>query len=108
MVVGKAIYEGILLKANFAPFFLNRFSDHGNTVDDLRFLDPTLYQNLLYLKSHDCTELGLTFSLSEDTFGKTMVIPFVANGENMPVTNENKVEYIIHYANYVMNRKFEA
>jgi hypothetical protein len=25
MVVGKAVYEGILLKAQFARFFLNRF-----------------------------------------------------------------------------------
>lgn len=35
MVVGKAIYEGILLKCNFARFFLNKFADKSNTLDDL-------------------------------------------------------------------------
>lgn len=27
MIVGKAVYEGILLKSTFARFFLNRFSE---------------------------------------------------------------------------------
>lgn len=32
MIVGKAIYEGILLKCAFARFFLNRFADNPGTI----------------------------------------------------------------------------
>ena len=36
MMVGKAIYEGILLKSHFARFFLTRFGgQQGNQMDEL-------------------------------------------------------------------------
>ena len=68
MVVGKAIFEGILLKCTFARFFLNRFANKGNSVDDLMTLDPALYNNLMYLKYYEgnAEDLGLTFSVTED------------------------------------------
>jgi ubiquitin-protein ligase E3 C len=59
MMVGKAIYEGILLKCTFARFFLNSFAEEPskgssrNSVDDLRSLDPELYNNLMKLKYYD-------------------------------------------------------
>ena len=53
MIVGKAIFEGILLKATFARFFLNKFVDKGNSVDDLKTLDLELYNNLMYLKYYE-------------------------------------------------------
>ena len=35
MIVGKALYEGVLLKCRFARFFLNKIVDKSNQVDDL-------------------------------------------------------------------------
>lgn len=71
MIVGKAIYEGVLLKASFARFFLNKFADKGNTLDDLKTYDQELYNNLMYLKYYegDAEDLGLTFCITEETFG---------------------------------------
>lgn len=40
ILVGKAIYEGVLLKCTFAKFFLNHFVKKSNQVDDLQALDP--------------------------------------------------------------------
>lgn len=40
ILVGKAIYEGVLLKCHFAKFFLNHFVSTSNQVDDLQALDP--------------------------------------------------------------------
>lgn len=39
-VLGKAVYEGILVEPLFAPFFLNKLLGKYNYVDDLRSLDP--------------------------------------------------------------------
>jgi hypothetical protein len=40
MIIGKALYEGTLLKASFAKFFLKKFVNKSVTVDDLKELDP--------------------------------------------------------------------
>lgn len=72
MMVGKAIYEGILLKSHFARFFLTRFSgQQGNQMDELQLLDPVLYSNLMKLKYYagDAQDLGLYFVIEEDLLG---------------------------------------
>jgi hypothetical protein len=53
MVVGKALFEGTLLKANFARFFLNKFVKKSNSIDELKNLDSALYNNLMYLKYYE-------------------------------------------------------
>lgn len=107
MVVGKALFEGTLLKANFASFFLNKFVDKGNSIDELKTLDAGLYNNLMYLKYYDgkVEDLGLFMAVSESVFGHTYQIPLVPGGESIPVTNENKLDYIMRYANYSLNTK---
>ena len=70
LMVGKAIFEGVLLKATFARFFLNRFSG-ANQMDELQSLDPDLYSNLMKLKYYegDASNLGLYFVVEEDRLG---------------------------------------
>jgi ubiquitin-protein ligase E3 C len=86
MIVGKAIYEGILLKCSFARFFLNRFAENPgrgrNQVDDLNALDPELYKNLMFLKYYEgnAEDLGMTFSIQEDYLGQIRTIDLVPNG----------------------------
>jgi len=58
MIVGKALYEGVLLKANFAKFFLNKFVNKSNSVDDLKELDSALYNNLMYLKYYEVSYIS--------------------------------------------------
>jgi ubiquitin-protein ligase E3 C len=96
MIVGKAIYEGILLKCSFARFFLNRFAENPgtitggsrNSIDDLNSLDPDLYKNLMMLKYYDgnAEDLGLTFAIEEDYMGTMRTLLLVPNGQNEPVT----------------------
>ena len=108
MMVGKALLEGILLKANFATFFLNHMVNKSNQVDDLKALDPQLYENLLHIKYYDAgnvQDLGLTMAVTQDNFGVSETISLVPNGENVEVTNENKLAYIMYYANYMLNTR---
>ena len=39
-VLGKAVYENILVEPRFADFFLNKLLGKYNYVDDLHSLDP--------------------------------------------------------------------
>ena len=108
MIVGKALLEGVLLTANFATFFLNHMVSKSNQVDDLKALDPQLYENLLRIKYYDggnVEDLGLTMAVTQDNFGVSETIPLVPNGENIEVTNDNKLAYIMYYANYMLNAR---
>lgn len=39
MIVGKAVFEGTLLKVTFTKTFLNRLAKKSNTLDDLKDVD---------------------------------------------------------------------
>jgi len=55
MVVGKAIFEGILIQPVFSRCFLNKVLGKTNPIDDLKLLDPKLYENLMTLKYYKVT-----------------------------------------------------
>jgi ubiquitin-protein ligase E3 C len=42
-------------------------------------------------------------TVNEQHFGKIEELPLVENGGEIPVTNENKLLYIMHYSNYMLN-----
>ena len=50
LVVGKALYEGILLDVPLAPFFVARLQGRRPMFDDLAALDSELYRSLVQLK----------------------------------------------------------
>ena len=46
-------------------------------------------------RENDITDvLELTFSTDDERFGETVTIDLKPDGQNIPVTNENKKEYI--------------
>ena len=53
-VLGKAVYEQIVLDIELAPFFLRHLTSRRNLnyscFDDLMFLDRDLYNNLNFVK----------------------------------------------------------
>ena len=49
-VLGKALYEGILLDVSLAPFFVARLQGRRPLLEDLAGLDPALHRSLLHLK----------------------------------------------------------
>ena len=50
LVVGKALYEGILLDLPLAPFFVARLQGRRPMFDELAALDSELYRSLMQLK----------------------------------------------------------
>lgn len=107
MVVGKAIFDGVLLKCTFAKTFLNRLTNKNNCVDDLKEVDREVYENLMNLKYYegDASDLCLYMCYSDSTFGSTKTVDLCPGGSNIMVTNENKMQYIMMYANFILNKK---
>ncbi|KAG9127108.1 hypothetical protein FRC07_000668 [Ceratobasidium sp. 392] len=101
-VLGKALYEGILVDIAFAPFFLAKLLGRQSYIDDLASLDPELYQGLMFLKNYkgNPEELSLNFTVTDEYFGQVVVTNLVANGADCPVTAENRYAYILMVAHH--------
>lgn len=106
-IVGKAVFEGCLLKVTFTRTFLNRLAKKSNTLDDLKEVDKQVYDNLMYVKYYDgnVEDLCLYMSYTDNLFGHNNVTNLIPGGAEIPVTNENKMQYIRLYANFILNKR---
>ena len=106
-LVGKALYENILLDVPFAPFFLNKFIDQSNVLADLKYMDAELYKNVIYVKNYpgDVRDLGLVFTVDTDVMGQQQSIELIANGAEIEVNNSNKILYVYKLAHYHLTVK---
>ncbi|KAK5936534.1 ubiquitin-protein ligase (E3) [Knufia obscura] len=118
-IVGKCMYEGILIDVNFAGFFLLKWALTGGTtsattessfrasINDLRDFDDQLYQGLLKLKNYPGdveADFGLNFTVSDtfDVDGKavSLTTDLIPGGSNELVTNRNRLKYIDRIVRY--------
>ncbi|KAG4215952.1 hypothetical protein ERO13_A01G211500v2 [Gossypium hirsutum] len=106
-VVGKALYEGILLDYSFSHVFVQKLLGRYSFLDELSTLDPELYRNLIYVKHYEgnVEDLCLDFTVTEESFGKRHVIELKPGGKDVCVTNANKMQYVHAMAFYKLNRQ---
>ena len=104
-IVGKCLYEGILIDVGFAPFFLMKWHNQRSYLDDLQSLDPELYRGLMILKHYDGdveADFALNYTLS-DSEVPDKIIRLLPGGDNIPVTSQNRLQYIHLISNYRLN-----
>ncbi|KAL2820949.1 hypothetical protein BDW59DRAFT_111802 [Aspergillus cavernicola] len=118
-VIGKCLYEGILVDVGFAPFFLLKWALTGGmssaqretayraNLNDLKDLDSGLYQGLLQLKNYpeDVEDFALNFTVTDtiplpDGGSRTTTRDLKSNGSDTAVTNQNRLVYISYIARY--------
>ncbi|XP_039127300.1 E3 ubiquitin-protein ligase UPL6-like [Dioscorea cayenensis subsp. rotundata] len=104
-LLGKAMYEGILVDLPFAMFFLSKLKQKYNYLNDLPSLDPELYRHLLFLKHYqgDISELELYFVVVNNEYGEQTEEDLLPGGKDTRVTNENVITYIHLIANHRLN-----
>lgn len=131
-VLGKAVYESILVEPQFCLPFLNQLLGKNNSVEDLKNYDPEYYCNLMKLLSLTDLELqalGLTFELTygdEDSsnfdnmdeasalttqrmtklhprHNRTRTVELLPGGSSKLVTKDNVIQYIYLVAHQKLN-----
>lgn len=111
-VIGKCIYENVLIDVSFAPFFLikccNSSSAMKNSINDLNSLDKELFVNLMKLINmtpNEIETLDLNFTIDENV-GQTNYSFDLAppNGETVRVTASNRLNYIHLVSNFKLNQ----
>ncbi|KAE8450884.1 hypothetical protein EG329_005324 [Mollisiaceae sp. DMI_Dod_QoI] len=120
-IVGKCLYEGILVDIGFAGFFLLKWAASGTTgsesgyrpnINDLRDLDEGLYQGLLKLKNYpgNVEDFSLDFTIT-DTISlpgaptQTIERDLMPNGSTISVTNENRLLYVSCVARHRLQKQ---
>lgn len=105
VIVGRAIYEEILLDSVFSKIMLRRMLNKPNFFNHLSLFDADLYQQLLKVKYHtgNIEEFGLSFSTNVS--GSDKEVELMRGGSQVPVTNENKIRYIYYLTHYYLNAR---
>lgn len=127
-LLGKALYEDILVDVSFAGFFrkspfppatsssqeqanetVAKWLGRQSYLDDLASLDHDLYRGLISVKNYPRPEeLSLNFTVTEDDFGVPRSIDLVPGGSDISVTSENRAEYIQLVCRYKLDRQFAS
>ncbi|XP_013411636.1 ubiquitin-protein ligase E3A-like [Lingula anatina] len=111
IVLGLAIYNNVILDINFPMVVYRKLMGKKGTFEDMVDSHPTLASSLQQLLDHDGDvedDFLLNFVIGfKDVFESTLSHPLKEKGEDIPVTNENREEYVELYADYLLNKSIE-
>jgi E3 ubiquitin-protein ligase HUWE1 len=94
-IIGKALYENRVLDCYFSRAVYKRILGKTVSVKDMESFDPDYYKSLVWMLENDITDaIFQAFSVEDEEFGVTRVVDLVPNGRNIPVTEENKHDYV--------------
>ena len=60
----------------------------------MQYVDEFYYNSLVHILDNDPEDYGMTFQVSYTRLGETVFEDLVPRGEEIAVTNQNKLEYI--------------
>ncbi|KAL5012275.1 hypothetical protein ScPMuIL_010826 [Solemya velum] len=109
IVLGLAIYNSTIVNVRLPSVVYRKLMGKKGTFQDLKDVDPTLassLQQMLDYEGDDLEETFMqTFSVSQvDVFGTTINHMLKDKGDHIPVTNDNRKEFVSLYADYILNK----
>ncbi|PVF99328.1 HECT-domain-containing protein, partial [Serendipita vermifera] len=106
-VVGMAIYHRRFLDAYFVTSVYKRMIGKPVTLQDLESVDDTMFRSLTWALENDITDvLEETFTVEDERFGEMLTIELLPGGADIPVTEENKKEFI-EFVEFIMLRRVQ-
>ncbi|OUM62658.1 hypothetical protein PIROE2DRAFT_31615, partial [Piromyces sp. E2] len=94
IVIGLALYNGVILAVNFPRLMYKRLLDEEPTLEDIKLAFPALGKGLEQMLNWTDGDVGdifmRSFQISYEVYGQVKTYNLVENGENILVTNENR------------------
>lgn len=111
--LGLGIFHRRFLDAYFIVSFYKMILKKKVTLSDLESVDAELHRGMTWMLENDITDIiDETFTTTEERFGEMVTIDLKPGGADVPVTEENKKEYVDHVVDYRIskrvNEQFEA
>ncbi|ORY03980.1 hypothetical protein K493DRAFT_206334, partial [Basidiobolus meristosporus CBS 931.73] len=106
VIIGLAIYNSIILDIQFPLACYKKLLNLPVDFDDLKVFRPTLAKGLQMLLSYEGNDLEEVFCRDfvgeYEVFGEVQQAPLIPNGENIPVTKNNRQEYVTKYSQFLL------
>ncbi|KAK8870838.1 hypothetical protein M9Y10_008736 [Tritrichomonas musculus] len=117
-LIARALIGGITINADLTKSFCRQILTGKVKFEDLKDFDHTIYDNFQVLLKEDADQLYLGFAYTYDEYGqvKTCLLKDKNNenegeeqnnndnDEEIPVNNENKVEYVRLYTDNILRK----
>lgn len=112
VVLGLAIYNSTIVDVHFPAVVYRKLMGKKGTFEDLKEVDPTLalsLQGLLDYTEDDIQDIFMmTFQIGySDVFGSALTHDLKENGSQIPVTHQNKHEFVTLYADFLLNKSIQ-
>ncbi|CAI5756548.1 unnamed protein product [Candida verbasci] len=107
-IIGKAIYDNCFLDCHFSRAVYKRILGTQPSLKDMETLDLEYFKSLMWMLENDITDvITEDFSVETDDYGEHKIIDLIENGRNIPVTEENKFEYVKKVVEYRLQTSVE-
>ncbi|XP_075557590.1 SMAD specific E3 ubiquitin protein ligase [Dermacentor variabilis] len=107
-VIGLAVFHGHYIDGGFTLPFYKMLLGKPIHLDDIEVVDPDLHRSLTWMLNNDIGDIiDTTFSVEHNAFGQLQVHELKPNGKDLPVTDDNKKEYVRLFVNYRFMRGIE-
>jgi hypothetical protein len=93
-IIGKSLLEEQYIECTFVKALYKIIKGAPLTWHDVEDYDNAYYNNLKWTIENDAEVLQQTFCETIDFFGQMKTQDLIPNGRNIPVTNENKFDYV--------------
>uniref|UniRef100_A0AAV1UAM6 HECT-type E3 ubiquitin transferase n=1 Tax=Peronospora matthiolae TaxID=2874970 RepID=A0AAV1UAM6_9STRA len=106
-LLGLAIYNAVILDVNFPHIVYKKVMGCTLGLEDLELAMPDLGRGLRQLLNFqgDVEEVfQRSFEFSHEVFGEVKTVELKPGGSLIPVTSDNRDEYVALYVDYVLNR----
>ncbi|XP_021404911.2 putative E3 ubiquitin-protein ligase HERC4 [Lonchura striata] len=100
---GMALFNLRMVPFPFPRALYKKLLDLVPTLEDLEDLLPTMGRSLRKILNDESDSLDLDFTIMEGG-DSTDVVELKENGANIPVTKDNRKEYVDLYVNYMFNK----
>lgn len=107
-IIGKAIYDLRVLDCHFSRAVYKKILGKAVSIKDMETLDLDYYKSLVWMLENDITDIITeTFSIEAEDYGEQKVIDLKPGGRDIPVTEDNKREYVNLVVDYRLLRSVQ-
>ncbi|MDP2434831.1 MAG: HECT domain-containing protein, partial [archaeon] len=112
-IIGLAIYNGVILDLRLPFVVYKKLLGLSSCFDDLRQLDPALHRGLQQLLDlTDATDIqdlyDTSFEAPRVEFGRVVTHELKPGGKDIPLTIDNRQEYVDLYTAWLLTRSIEV
>ncbi|XP_065065475.1 E3 ubiquitin-protein ligase SMURF2-like [Rhopilema esculentum] len=107
-IVGIAVFHGHYLDGGFTMPFYKQMLSKPYELIDLESVDPELHRSLEWMLDNDITNIIYqSFAVEKSSFGTLNSFELKPDGKDIPVTEENKKEYVQLFVNWRLRHGIE-